>query len=123
MFTGTSSIYISASMVLAVSGLTIPRLVCTTAGTIIQITGDTLFSNQLTVTGTAASPIVIKSNLAGTKRKLTLLPGCTQDLGFCNPTDINSNDGLKVFSYKGALTNTDNWTNVASTPVPFYYAF
>ena len=50
------------------------------------------------------------SGTPGTKALLTLQSGATQDVGFANPTDIDSNNGQKIFTFHGTVTTTFNWT-------------
>lgn len=99
------------------SGGTLPVLVLTSAGSTSNLLSEVKVSSTLVnraySTGgislpTAASPITIKSNSAGTQRKLTLQQGATQDLGFTNFTDINAGDGQTIWVWKPTLSNTIN---------------
>lgn len=68
---------------------------------------------------TTSSRFAIVSGTPGTKAKLTLQPGATQDLAFVNFTDIDASLGQPIFSYKGAVTTSFNVYNtfpVVQTP-------
>lgn len=54
--------------------------------------------------------VIFKSDVTGTQRKLTLKPGAKSAVKYTGATDINSNDGQRVYSFRGGpLTNTLNW--------------
>lgn len=66
-----------------------------------------------------ASAISLKSNSAGVQRKFTLLQGGTQYIDYVNVTDINSGDGVTLWTYKGAApSNSINWQIISTQPPP-----
>ena len=52
----------------------------------------------------------------GVQMALTLLPGATQDLGYVNATDIDSSAGVKIWSFRGVLSNATNWRVLTAPP-------
>jgi hypothetical protein len=74
-------------------------------------------STSVVLSGTAAAHMVLKSDSAGSQAILTLLNGATQDISFCNTTDIDSSNGLTFWDFKGTLSNTKNW-NLLTAPPP-----
>jgi hypothetical protein len=67
--------------------------------------------------GTLAFPITLSAVTPGSKAIFTVDPGATIDLGFVNATDINSSLGKKIYSYRGTLSNTDNWATLPTDPI------
>ena len=65
-------------------------------------------------TATAALTNGLVSSTPGTKAILTLSQGATQNLDFCNATDIDSSAGLTIWSYKGVLSNATNWNEMST---------
>jgi len=59
--------------------------------------------------GTSTNREAFKSSVSGTTAILTLTNGATCDLGFVNATDIDSSRGATIWTYKGVLSNTNNW--------------
>lgn len=87
------------------TSLTLTRIFTFAAGKTYTITTD--WSNVGT---TSAIKQTIKSSVGGTKALITLQSGATHDLAYADPTDIDSSGGQKIFSYKGTITTTTNWT-------------
>jgi hypothetical protein len=71
-----------------------------------------------TITGTSASRIIFVSSIPASQAILTLTNNGTssQDIDFCNATDIDSSAGLKIWSYKGVLSNATNWAVMPTQP-------
>ena len=71
-----------------------------------------------TITGTSASRIVFVSSIPASQAILTLTNNGTssQNIDFCNATDIDSSAGLKIWSYKGVLSNATNWAVMPTQP-------
>jgi hypothetical protein len=65
--------------------------------------------NSFTSTSTLALPLTMKSNATGIKSFFVLGNGATQDIDFLSATDIDSSAGATIWSYKGTLSNTNNW--------------
>ncbi len=84
---------------------TTSRIVTLTFGNTYTVTSA--FSNV--GTSAAVSQSIISSSV-GNKVVFTLSPGATQDIGFANPTDINSGLGQRIFTYRGTITTSTNWT-------------
>ena len=88
-----------------------------TCGTLSLTTGDCVLASSKTYTITAGILVVateanhasFTSSTGGVQAILTLSSGATQDLGFCNATDIKSELGIYICSRKGVLTNATGW--------------
>ncbi|MFZ2072204.1 MAG: hypothetical protein WAV10_00780 [Minisyncoccia bacterium] len=107
-------------MVLDMNGLTIWGLsISTASGAITQLASDLVISNSF-INADSASHMTIKSNSAGTQRKLTLLPGATHDLRLLDATDIDSSEGQTIWSYGGVLSNATNWKDSSLLPTIAY---
>lgn len=88
-------------------------------------TGNTYtITNSITSTGsTSASHNTIKSATPGAKATLILQQGATCDIGFVNATDIDSSLGRTFWSYKGVLSNTNNWNLLNTNNTTFSTLF
>lgn len=103
---------ISANTTLNFNGSTLYGLTVGSAGITITLSSELKVSGAFTVTvPTAASSSAINSDVVGTQRKFTLLPGATQSINFLNVTDIDSSRGQRIYSWRGTLSNTTNWTS------------
>ncbi len=93
---------------------------CTTAGVSTTFRSGLTYSvsTAMTLRGTAASNIVFISSTTGTQYNLVLSAGATQDVSFTNATDANSNLGLTIYDYKGAINNTANWFTASTVSYP-----
>lgn len=107
--TGTA-LTMGASGTIDLGGATLSGLNLTAAGVTMTLKSGIVLSGSITTSGTAASHDAIVSSLGGTQRVLTLSNGATQDIPYCNATDIDSSAGLTIFSYKGTLSNATNWS-------------
>lgn len=97
---------------IAFAGLRITNLVTVT------LTNDIIITKSIECVGTAATILNIISNSPGTQRKITVQPNATIDIGFTNPTDINSGNGKTVYSFRNtAITNTINWAILPTEPI------
>jgi hypothetical protein len=96
-------------------GFDIGNFVCITAGVSCtwQINLTYNIISSILITGTAASPITMDSSSGGTDFIFTLQQGATQDVGFCSPTDVDSSLGMTIWTYKGTITTSLNWKNLA----------
>lgn len=74
------------------------------------------FTNNTVTPATAASPYTITSDSGTIQTKLTLSDGATQDLRFVNATRVDSSLGRTVYSYRGTLTSTTNWSLLPVDP-------
>ncbi len=92
-------------------GWTCANFSCTTGGVNIRLkTGNTYtITSGMTIITTVAFPIVFSSITPNTNAILTLKPGATQDIRFCDATDIDSSGGQLIQSRKGVLTRATNW--------------
>lgn len=94
---------------LDLNGLTISKLKIYAAGTTTNLNSNLSVSTDFVATlPTLASPSIIKSNVGGTQRKLTLQKGAVMDLGFTNFTDIDASGGRTIWVWKPTLSNTIN---------------
>ncbi len=101
------------------NGFTVTNLSNTTAGTTTTWkNGNTYTINgTLTLRGTFASNIVFVSSTPGSQYNFVLTNNgaTTQDVGFINCTDANSNSGLTIWDYPGSISNASNW-RLLNTP-------
>lgn len=56
----------------------------------------------------------IVSDTPGSKVALTVDSGATMDLLFCDPTDVDSSGGQKIFTCRGTVTTSTNWTTTVT---------
>ena len=82
----------------------------------IQISG--LLSNT-----TYSAYQLISSDIPGTQRLLTLLPGGTQDLRYMWISDIDSSGGEIVMPFRAFLHNTKNWLDCSIRDIADRSAF
>lgn len=101
------------------SGFTVGTL--TTASLTGSRTYTLTFGNVYVVTGTisnvgttATIREAIVSSSAGNRVVLKLQTGGSCDLLYCDPTDVNSSGGQQIFTARGTISNSLNWTNVPS---------
>jgi hypothetical protein len=133
----TAALTLTINSLLSVSGtLTLPNgavIFAGTAGfTVGTLTNTTItatriftFANGITYTIRVAFTTVhaaaqtvrftLTSDHASIKAIIILGPSATQDIGFVDPTRINSSAGQQIFSYKGTITNCLNW--ISAYPV------
>lgn len=118
-----SALHVSAAMSLPNSNVTFSgafdidvgtlttNITNTANRTLTLVAGQTLTINTAFTIAVAATLTrwLIVSSTGGTKANLTLVNGATQDVGFVNPTDIDSSRGQQIFSYKGVITTCINW--------------
>ena len=99
-------------------GCTFTTFTSTTAGiTYVFAINETYTVNSgITLTGTSASRISFVSSSANTKAIFTVLQGASMDVGYVNPTDIDSSLGQTVWSYRGTITRCDNWQQLPVQP-------
>jgi hypothetical protein len=117
--TGTGNLDVSANATLLAAGHTLGvNLRFITVSTTIQIADTWILSKGLTAQGTPAASIIMRSSLPGTQRTFTLLNnGITdQDIDYLNVTDINGSAGLTAWTYKGTVSNCNNWYVMATQP-------
>lgn len=94
-----------------IGGWSVSNFNCVTAGRTTTLnTGNTYtITSGITLTFTSASHGGFVSSSSGTKANLILNIGASQDIDFCDATDIDSSAGQTFWSYKGILSNTNNW--------------
>lgn len=99
-------------------GCTFTTFTSTTAGiTYVFAINETYTVNSgITLTGTSASRISFVSSSANTKAIFTVLQGASMDVGYVNPTDIDSSLGQTVWSYRGTITRCNNWQQLPVQP-------
>jgi hypothetical protein len=126
----TGTLTMSASGTLTTYGRTINcilRLINAT-GTVavpttitVQLADNVTLSKGFTALGSPVGNVVLRSSLPGTQRLLTLqnIEGVRQDIDYLNVIDINGNEGVTMWSYKGATpVNSNNWLIMSTQPVP-----
>lgn len=97
------------------NGLSITNWTCTSTGlTHTFQAGNIYFVNDVTLGSTAASPKNIQSSSSGNPAYLnyTGTPS-NQDIYYTNITDIDSSNGYTLWNFKGTITNSPNWKQLA----------
>ena len=89
---------------------TTPRFVALTAGITYIITGN------INIAYFSTSHTKISSLTPGSKAILTLQQGATQDIGYCDATDIDSSAGQTFWTYKGTIATSFNWNLLPVQP-------
>ena len=71
-----------------------------------------------TALGTPAGSIALISNVPLTQRSLTLVNNgtSTQYVDYLNVTDIDSSAACTLWTYKGTVTNCNNWFVMPTQP-------
>lgn len=105
-------------------GFQISNFLCNTAGVSNTFAAGETYTvtNDLTLTGTAASNVVFVSGTPTSSYNFVVSPGATQDVGFVNATDADSSAGQTIWDYKGTLLRTVNW-NLLGVPRTVAYTF
>jgi|694.fasta_scaffold107542_4 hypothetical protein len=118
---GTGNLDISANALLTAAGHTLAvNLRFVTINTTIQIADTWILSRGLTSQGTPSGSIIMRSSTPTVQRTFTLVNnGVTnQDIDYLNVTDINGSAGLTVWTYKGTVSNCQNWFVMSTQPPP-----
>lgn len=116
---GTSDITVSTNSTITSAGAVIGcTLRFSTINTTIQLADAMALSKGLTALGTPAGFIILRSNVPGTPRLLTLqnIAGVSQYIDYLNVTDIDSSQGCTLWTYKGTVTTSNNWYVMVTQP-------
>jgi hypothetical protein len=70
---------------------------------------------SFTYSGMSHTNLIFNTTTPGSQAILTLQQGATQSVLFINATDINSSYGKTIVSYRGVVSNTNNWYIVTNT--------
>lgn len=107
------------------NGFTIRTFNCPTSGkTFTFAAGKTYtITNEISIAGTASAHGAFVSGTPGTKAIVTLNQGASEDLGFCDATDIDSGNGKTILTYKGNVSSSTNWNLVPTTPKAGAFTF
>jgi hypothetical protein len=62
--------------------------------------------------------ISLRSTIATSQAIFTVDPGATMNVGFVDPTDIDSSLGRPIYSYRGVFSNTLNWNLLPTDVTP-----
>jgi hypothetical protein len=94
------------------AGWTCANLYCVTAGLTITLKEAITYRTTASaiLTGTAASPIIYKSSSTSVRAIWYLDNGATQDVSFVNGQWQDASLGQTIWSFKGVLTSTINWS-------------
>ena len=82
-------------------------------------TGQTVtITSTLIMTGTKTLPITVQSSSVGTKSKFILnrTDFQNQDIGYVSTIDVDSSDGIPLWSYDGTFSNSNNWYRLLPPP-------
>ena len=116
---GTSDITISTNSTIISAGATIGCILrFGTINTTIQLADAMILTAGLTAFGTPAGSIALRSSVPGTQRSLTLVNNGTsyQYIDYLNVTDLDSSAACTIWTYKGTITNCNNWFLMPSQP-------
>jgi hypothetical protein len=119
---GTGNLDISANSTIVSAGHTLGvNLRFITINTTIQLADAMVLSKGITAFGTPAGSIALRSNVPGTQRSLTLVNNgtSTQYVDYLNVTDINGSQGCTIWTYKGTVSNSNNWYVMPTQPPTF----
>lgn len=114
----TTTINLVAGATFTTNGFTTGTLAMGT-GTLTLPSGitNTVTTNMTSLNSTLAAKALINcSTVNSTKAILNLSQGATQDNGYLSATDIDSNGGRSIWTYKGTLTRTLNWNQMSTNP-------
>jgi len=102
-------------------GINADNFNCNVAGSIITLKNGVTYTvnSSLDLTGTAASPIQLKSSTASSYAFFNLVSGASCDVKFVTATDIDSSGGRLITDVKGTLLRTINWYKTN----PDYFSF
>jgi hypothetical protein len=118
---GTSDITVTTNSTITSAGATIGcTLRFATISTTIQLADSMNLTKGLTALGTPLGSINLISSTPTVQRSLTLVNNGTtdQDIDYLNVTDINGSAGLTVWTYKGTVSNSQNWYVMSTQPPP-----
>ena len=116
---GTSDITVNTNSTITSAGAVIGcTLRFSVINTTIQLADAMVLSKGLSVFGTPAGFIALRSSVPGTSRLLTLqnITGVSQYIDYLNVTDIDSSQGCTLWTYKGTVTTSSNWYVMATQP-------
>lgn len=125
--TATNSLTISASTTFTGAGnFTTANLLPNVAGITVTFKSGTTYTvttNFTTSNSTELSKVSFVSSIASTDAFLNLQAGAIQDVMFNNATDINSIGGQTIYTYKGTLLRTTNWSVLLTQPPTMGHTF
>lgn len=116
---GTSDITVNTNSTITSAGAVIGcTLRFSVINTTIQLADAMVLSKGLSVFGTPAGFIALRSSVPGTSRLLTLqnITGVSQYIDYLNVTDIDSSQGCTIWTYKGTVTTSNNWYVMTTQP-------
>lgn len=117
--TGVGTLNVSANSLITSNGKTIDSILrFSTINTTIQLADAMILTRGLTSAGTPVGSIALISSTPTVQRSLTLTNNgvTTQDIDYLNVTDINGSAGLTVWTYKGTVSNSQNWLVMSTQP-------
>lgn len=116
---GPGNLNVSANSIITSNGKIINAVLrFITISTTIQLADAMILSRGLTSLGTPSGSINLISSTPTVQRSLTLVNnGVTdQDIDYLNVTDINGSTGLTAWTYKGTVSNSQNWYVMSTQP-------
>jgi hypothetical protein len=92
-----------------------------TISTTIQLADAWILSKSFTALGTPAGSIILRSSTPTVQRVLTLQNNlvATQYVDYLNVTDIDGSQGCTIWTYKGTVSNSNNWYVMSTQPPTF----
>ncbi len=127
IFTAAATLTINTNTLVMSGTLTLPNAAVTFAGTAgfttatltntsYNATRITTFTAALVYTVTTAfsnvgTTAAIRQTLTAANATTFLLNGlATQDIGYADPTNMNAAGGQTIFSFRGTITTSTNWS-------------
>lgn len=104
-FSGSYGFNVGTLTSSAASGLTF----ILASGVIYQVT------SSVTIYATSGNSASLRSSSTPTQA-VFIFSGSTQDIGYCNPTDIDSSAAQTLWSYGATINNTKNWLDLSQYP-------
>ena len=84
----------------------------------VQLADDCIVNRGFQAYGTPLGSIALQSSVPGTQRIFTVsnLVGTVQDIDYLNVTDLNSDNGITLWTYAGTVSNSRNWAVMTTQP-------
>ena len=125
LITSTGVISINTSnTTLDLAGASIGGITVSVGGITITFKSGVILTGSLTATGPIQSAhAFFVSSVGGVQRSVTLAQGATQSINFLDATDINSSAGQTIWTWRGILSNTNNWNVMSTSPRTASYTY
>ena len=109
IMTGTSTLYLNNNSTLNLNNQTVANVKIAVATSTIRLNSGLKISGLLNSLDSATHSTLSASTLT----HLTLLQGASADLDKIDPINIDSSQGLTIYTNRGIITNSPNWKALA----------